>query len=164
MMDVIASYRTARMIYRVRFNDEERKGLPEALTVMNRVQSRTRLARTAATAILNYGFPAAPVALQLRQAYADACGRGSVVWRMGAPARDAANEIAELFEYVLDPQRATGVVSENLRAVERADQAVVLKERVLPAGELIANFDKHPSEQFSESSERQAAELGTLEG
>jgi len=145
MMDVNASYRTARMSYKARFQSG-RAGLPEALTIMNRVQSRTRLARTAAAAILNYGFPAAPVALQLRQAYAEACGLGSVVWRMGSRARLAAAEIDELFRHVLDLERATGVVPLSDGRVDRAMQARVLKERILPASELIASFDRYPSE------------------
>lgn len=148
MMDVNASYRTARMIYRARFNST-RPGLPEALTVMNRVQARTRLARTAATAILRYGFPAAPVALQLRQAYAEACGEGSVVWRMGEAARVASEEINDLFRNVLDLKQATGVSTEPARGVNRPAAAVVLKERVLPARELIAAFDRHPAESYT---------------
>lgn len=161
MMDVNASYRTARMIYRARFKTGG-AGRPEALTIMNRVQSRTRLARTTAAAILNFGFPAAPVALQLRQAYAEACGLGDVVWRMGAAARPAANEIHELFENVLSLDRATGVTAAAQQAadhpadrpaaaagerpVDRTAKAVVLKERVLPARELIAAFDRHPAD------------------
>ena len=147
MLDVSASYRTARMIYRIRFTPT-RRGLPEAFTVFNRVQPRTRLARTAALAILKFGYPVAPTVLQLRQSYAEACGRGSVVWRMGSGARDAANEIIELFEQVLDPSRGSEVAVKQGAALLRAKNAVVLKERIRPAGELIANLAKHPAEEF----------------
>jgi hypothetical protein len=47
------------------------------------------------------GIPAA-APLKLRQAYADAAGQGSVVWRMKSKsASDAAAEIKSLFEEVL---------------------------------------------------------------
>jgi chromosome partitioning protein len=101
MMDVEASYRTARLIYRARFRGA-RKGWPQAFTILNRVQPRTRLARVAGAAVQKYGFPTAATALQLRQAYADACGRGTVVWHMGAGGRDAAKEIARLFAEVFE--------------------------------------------------------------
>ncbi len=99
MMDVSASYHTARLIYRLRFTPG-RQGRPHAFVVFNRVQPRTRLARVAATAILKYGFPVAHHALQLRQAYAEACGEGTVVWRMGARGNAAADEIHALFSQV----------------------------------------------------------------
>ena len=100
MLDVSASYRTARLLYRVRFNPK-RAGRPHALVVLNRVQPRTRLAQIAAAAIVQYGFPVAHNALQLRQAYAEACGEGTVVWRMGPRGRQAADEIQALLEEVL---------------------------------------------------------------
>ena len=99
MMDISASYRTARLIYKVRFNPK-RNGLPHTFIVLNRVQPRTRLARIAAAAILQYGFPVANNALQQRQAYAEACGEGTVTWRMGARGRAAGDEIRALFEEV----------------------------------------------------------------
>ncbi len=99
MMDVRASYRTARLIYKIRLRDTLCEK-PRAFTILNRVQPRTRLARIAVEAVRNYGFPVATTPLQLRQAYAEACGRSSVVWNMGPPARAAANEIDTLFSQV----------------------------------------------------------------
>ena len=43
-----------------------------------------------------------PWALQLRQAYAEACGEGTVVWRMGSRGRKAAQEIEALFGQVFE--------------------------------------------------------------
>ena len=113
MMDISASYRTARLLYKIRFNPK-RAGLPNVFVVLNRVQPRTRLARIAASATLKYGFPVANHALQLRQAYAEACGEGTVVWRIGSRGRKAADEISALFEQVFSgiaprarPQPAT---------------------------------------------------------
>ncbi len=144
MMDVRATYRTVRMVYRHRFQPE-RSDPPETLMVMNRVQSRTRLARTAAAAILAYGFPAAPVAIQLRQAYAEACGRRTFVWRLGAAGRHASGELDDLFDHVLAIEGATGVMAANVR-LDRAAHTRVLKQRVLPASALIAAYDRHPAD------------------
>jgi hypothetical protein len=44
--------------------------------------------------------------LRLRQAYADAAGQGTVVWRLGPSGENAGNEIRELF-YGLFGQAAT---------------------------------------------------------
>lgn len=103
MMDVQASYRTARLIYKVRLQ-RKRGGFPIAYTVLNRVLSRSRLAKTASEAVAKFGFPTATTTLHLRQPYADACGRGSVVWRMGLAASKAASEITSLFREVLAVQ------------------------------------------------------------
>lgn len=103
MMDVQASYRTARLIYKVRLQ-RKRGGFPIAYTVLNRVVSRSRLGRTTTAAAAKFGFPTAATTLHLRQPYADACGRGTVVWRMGLAASKAANEITSLFREVLAVQ------------------------------------------------------------
>lgn len=97
MMDVNASYRTARLLHRVRIQ-VHRSARPHAWVVMNRVQIRTRLAQVARAAAIKYGFPVARGYLGLRQAYAEACGRGTVVWRMSDAGHCAAPEIQRLFE------------------------------------------------------------------
>jgi len=102
MMDIWASYRTARLLYRLRLRGP-RPDRPRVWTVLNRVQPRTRLVRVAVEAVQRYGFPVAATPLRLRTAYAEACGARSAVWRMGPAARDAALEIDRLFEEVLAP-------------------------------------------------------------
>lgn len=97
-LELSASYRTARMIYKGRF---ARGGAPKVWVVLNRVQARTRLARIAATAILRYGFPVAPVAIAARAAFADAAARGLVVSQLGSAGRDAASELDSLFRAIL---------------------------------------------------------------
>jgi chromosome partitioning protein len=52
-------------------------------------------------------LPRARTPVILRQIYADAPGQGTVVWRMGARARDAAEEIHRLFREIL-PEAARG--------------------------------------------------------
>jgi chromosome partitioning protein len=46
-------------------------------------------------------LPLAKTAVTLKQIYADAPGQGAVVWRLGARAREAADEINALFREVL---------------------------------------------------------------
>ncbi len=100
MLDIWASYRTARLIYRMQFHPK-RRGLPHALTVLNRVQSRTRLARVAAEAVRRYGFPVSTVALEGRQAYVEACASETVVWRLGSRGAQATAEFNQLAEIML---------------------------------------------------------------
>lgn len=101
LMDVHASYRTARELYRVRLA-VQRDDRPYVVTVMNRVQPRTRLARVALAAVRKYGFPIARSVVQLRQAYAEACGQGTTVWDMGSSARNAARELDHLFSEIFE--------------------------------------------------------------
>ena len=100
MLDLWASYRTARLIYQVRFSPK-RRGLPRAYTVLNRVQRNTRLGKVAETAAEKYGFEVAGTILHHRSAYAEACGAGTVVWRLGARGRTAAGEIRTLLRETL---------------------------------------------------------------
>jgi chromosome partitioning protein len=102
MMDIRASYRTARLLYsiRLRLNHGER---PRVVTVLNRVQRRTRLAQLALVAVQKYGFPVAAQYLNQRLAYAEACGLGSVAWRMGPHARHAGEEVRRLLDETLGP-------------------------------------------------------------
>lgn len=74
-----------------------RKGPPRAVLVPNRLQVQYRLSQELLEATRGLEIPAAG-GLRLRQAYADAVGQGTVVWRMATQsARDAAAEVQELF-------------------------------------------------------------------
>lgn len=99
MMDIRASYRTARLLYHVRLRVNQ-ADKPRVVTVLNRVQPRTRLAHVAAAAVHKYGFPVATTALNLRQAYAEACARKCAVWHLGPPGRAATAELDRLFSEV----------------------------------------------------------------
>src|SRR5215469_3958060 len=72
-----------------------RNGVPKAFFVPNKLQSGTRLSRELMSTADALGLPVLP-GLHLRQAYADAVGQGTVVWRM-PNARPAADEIYRLF-------------------------------------------------------------------
>jgi chromosome partitioning protein len=147
MMDVNATYQTVRMIYRARLQH----GLTnkqDAFTVFNRVQPRTRLAKLAAVAIVKFGLPVAPTVLQLRQAYAEASGLGSVVWRMGIGAITAADEITTLFKTIFDLDRSQAVLDEQAAALRRTHDALILKQRARPAVELITEAQRRAGDHF----------------
>jgi chromosome partitioning protein len=86
-----------------------RNGAPEAQLILNKVQPRYRLSRELHEASNGFEIPAAAHAVGLRQAYADAVGQGTVVWRMGVSAKQAADEMNALF-LELVPQRHLKVV------------------------------------------------------
>jgi chromosome partitioning protein len=84
-----------------------RKGPPRAVLVPNRLQVQYRLSQELLEASKGLEIPAVG-GLRLRQAYADAVGQGTVVWRMATQsARDAAEEVQELFRelYESDTQK-----------------------------------------------------------
>lgn len=124
MLDIWASYRTARLIFKARASSR-RQNMPHAFTVLNRVQPRTALARIAAEAVQHYGFPITLRCVQHRTAYPTACGEGTVVWRMGAKARGAAKEMQALFEemlIVLPDAASANVQVRPPRVAKPADQ------------------------------------------
>src|ERR1700722_7280850 len=75
-----------------------RNGAPRAFFVPNKLQTGTRLTRELLATAEALGLPVLP-GLHLRQAYADAVGQGTVVWRM-PNARAAADEIYQLFKAI----------------------------------------------------------------
>ncbi|MDQ3623399.1 MAG: hypothetical protein M3463_13060, partial [Verrucomicrobiota bacterium] len=82
-----------------------RKGSPWAFFVPNRVQRHLRLSRELLETAQSLGIPVAP-ALGLRQAFADAPGQGTTVWKMGSSASEAANELNQLFKTVFSHEHA----------------------------------------------------------
>ena len=80
-----------------------RQGPPQAVLVPNKLQVQYRLSRELLETLKSLEIPAAG-GLRLRQAYADAAGQGTVVWRLGPRGQAAALEIRELFDGCLDSQ------------------------------------------------------------
>ncbi len=78
-----------------------RGGVPNAVIVLSMVGMHYRLTQDMKDAAAALSLPLANKALILRQIYADAPGQGAVVWNMGSRARDAANEVEELFRELL---------------------------------------------------------------
>lgn len=78
-----------------------RKGPPQAVLVPNKLQVQYRLSQELLETAKSLGIPTTS-GLRLRQAFADAAGQGTVVWRMQSQsARDAAAEIQILFAELL---------------------------------------------------------------
>jgi chromosome partitioning protein len=78
-----------------------RHGLPRAVAVLSMVGRNYRLTKDMIAAAEALDLPLAKTALTLRQIYADAPGQGQVVWDMGVRAREAADEIDQLFRELL---------------------------------------------------------------
>jgi chromosome partitioning protein len=94
-----------------------RKGPPRAVLVPNKLQIQYRLSRELLETAKALEIRASS-GLRLRQAYADAVGQGTVVWRMGPRAQDAAIEIKTLFEELISYESAAPALDE--RRVENA--------------------------------------------
>ena len=73
-----------------------RHGPPQAMLVPNKLQVQYRLSRELVEMLSTLDIPATK-GMRLRQAYADAAGQGTVVWRLGSSGGNAGNEIRELF-------------------------------------------------------------------
>jgi chromosome partitioning protein len=82
----------------VRQAQKIREGPPRALLVPNKLQTNYRLSRELLETAEQLGIPSLE-GLKLRQAYADAVGQGSVVWRLPRT-EDAADELAKLFDQI----------------------------------------------------------------
>ena len=73
-----------------------RKGPPKAILVPNKLKTRHRLSREFLETARSMELPASTGIRDL-QAYPDSVGQGTVVWRMGPRALEAATEIQQLF-------------------------------------------------------------------
>ncbi len=78
-----------------------RGGMPPAIIVLSMVGKTYRLTKDMKAAAAALSLSVASTAVTLRQIYADAPGQGTVVWDMGSRAKEAANEIGELFQELL---------------------------------------------------------------
>jgi len=87
-----------------------RGGQPDAVAVLTMVGRDYRLTKDMTDATRELKLRLADTSLTLRQAYADAPGQATFVWRMGYQARDAAEEIEALFRELLPEAWNTHVV------------------------------------------------------
>lgn len=78
-----------------------RGGEPRGIFVPNKLQRNYRLSKDLLETAESLGLEVAP-GLGLRQAFADAAGQQSVVWKMDARALDASNEMLALFNSVFE--------------------------------------------------------------
>jgi chromosome partitioning protein len=102
-----------------------RDGKPAAVAVLSMVGENYRLTKDMKEAAHALGLPLAASALTLRQIYADAPGQAEVVWKMGAKARCAAEEVDAVFREVFPDAclgNKTNLVSMNPRVSLRANR------------------------------------------
>ncbi|MFZ1932678.1 MAG: division plane positioning ATPase MipZ [Thermoguttaceae bacterium] len=85
----------------LRVSQDIRAGLPRAIIVLSMVGKNYRLTKDMRDAAAAFDLPLATRPLILRQIYADAPGQGAVVWNMGSRAKEAADEVDEIFREIL---------------------------------------------------------------
>ena len=85
-----------------------RGGAPKAKVVLSMVGKNYRLTQDMKEAAVSLRLALTDAALTLRQVYADAPGQGTVVWKMGTRAGDAAVEMERLFREILPQVAAKG--------------------------------------------------------
>jgi chromosome partitioning protein len=95
VLDVEALHDVLRV---VRNAQKVRKGPPQAALVPNKLKTGYRLSRELLEAAADLGIPSVS-GLHLRQAFADAAGQRSVVWKLKR-ADEAAREVRQLYEQV----------------------------------------------------------------
>ncbi|QDT53881.1 MinD/ParA/CobQ/CobA-like protein [Caulifigura coniformis] len=78
-----------------------RKGLPSAVIVLSMIGKNYRLTQDMKDAAAALKLPLAKSAMTLRQIYADAPGQAKVVWQMGSRAKEAADEVQQIFHEIL---------------------------------------------------------------
>jgi len=74
-----------------------RGGVPKGIFIPNKIQRNYRLSKELISTATKLGLDLAP-GLGLRQAFADAVGQKTAVWRMGRQEQPAATEMINLFE------------------------------------------------------------------
>ncbi|MBX3436106.1 MAG: ParA family protein [Planctomycetaceae bacterium] len=78
-----------------------RGGRPDAVIVLNMVGKNYRLTKDMKDAAVSLQLPLAQTHMILRQIYADAPGQAAVAWQLGSRAREAADEVNQLFREIL---------------------------------------------------------------
>jgi len=97
LLDLRAAHEATRVLKQAQ---QIRQGPPQAVLVPNKLQVQYRLSREFMETLKSFEIRVA-TGLRLRQAYAEAAGQGTVVWRLGRRGDLAAREIMELFHGLL---------------------------------------------------------------
>lgn len=109
VLDLRAAKEAIRVVRQVQ---QIRQGPPRAVLVPNKLQVQYRLSQELIETARSLEIPAAG-GLRLRQAYADAAGQGTVVWRMGPRAQDAAREMETLLQEITGHESARETIDER---------------------------------------------------
>lgn len=115
VLDLRASDQAIKVLRQVQ---DIRKGPPAAWFVPNKVQVQYRLSREFLEEASRLGIPASSP-LKLRQAFADAVVQGTVVWKLGRGAKDADEEIQQLFQEIT--QHGSNLTTASAAAPETLD-------------------------------------------
>jgi len=94
VLDLRAVHEALRVVKQAQ---QIRQGPPDPILVPNKLQVQYRLTRELLATAQSLGVPVLS-GLRLRQAYADAAGQGTVVWRSGPRGEAATLELRTLFE------------------------------------------------------------------
>jgi chromosome partitioning protein len=97
-----------------------RNGSPREIVVPNKLQTQYKLSKELLQTVKSLGMPVGE-GLRLRQAYADAAGQGTVVWRMNTESAKAATaELQFLFQQLLSYESNP---SKHVRGIAAANPA-----------------------------------------
>ena len=94
VLDLRAVHEAIRVVKQAQ---QIRQGPPRPVLVPNKLQVQYRLTQELLETVKEFGIPSL-AGLRLRQAFADAAGQGTVVWRLGPRGEAAASELKTLFE------------------------------------------------------------------
>jgi len=100
VLDLEASAVTIRIIKQVWKNQRGKEKSPVAVFLPNKAQLHMRLTQDLLEAAKTFEIPVATTPVRFLQSYADAPGQRSVVWWMGANAREAGEDLKILFTEV----------------------------------------------------------------
>lgn len=114
VLDLRAAFEAIKVLRQVQ---SIRKGPPKSILIPNGLKTRQRLSKDFVDAAHTLDIPASS-GLRDLQAYADSVGQGTVVWRMGPRAADAAAEIKQLFVEVVND-----VISDKTTDERRVENA-----------------------------------------
>jgi len=106
MLEVRALAQATQVLKQAR---DIRKGQPKAKVVLTMIGKNYRLTQDMKDAAKALRLSLTDTALTHRQVYADAPGQGTVVWKMGAKAKEAAKEIEQLLGELV-PEEAAKVL------------------------------------------------------
>ncbi len=109
LVDLRPAYDSIRV---VRLVQGIRKGLPEAIFVPNRLRQRQRLSKELMSTASQFGVRVSS-GLRHLNAYADAAGQGTLVWKM-ARQEEAARELENLFKELFNELVTTPVHEPSL--------------------------------------------------
>ena len=100
----------------LRQSQDIRGGLPKAIIILSMVGKNYRLTQDMKEAAAALNLPMVKTPMILRQIYADAPGQGAVVWKLGARAREAEDEVQRIFAEILPDAKRRKITNRKAKA------------------------------------------------